>query len=300
MAVFCCDHGMKLFLLPALVFLAGADALAGSATWNLNPISGDWNTAANWTPATVPNGPHDIATFAASDITNVSLPNSQTEVARIAFTPGASAFTITAAAPTNSTLLTLSGFGLANNAALTQNIVVSNSGNSAELNFTNRAAVRGQISFTVEGAANDVAFHDSANAGTGTFIIEGASSFEDGHPNLYFFDQSSAGTGIFTNTGGSGPESEGGATVFSGDASARKGTFLNPAATDPAASSGGSTSFAESSRAEQATITCNGAEVSGGAGGVVEFEGTSTAVLATLIANGGSNGGNGGLIRFSE
>jgi hypothetical protein len=39
-----------MFLLPAL-------AHAGSAQWNLNPISGDWNTAENWTPMAVPNGP---------------------------------------------------------------------------------------------------------------------------------------------------------------------------------------------------------------------------------------------------
>jgi hypothetical protein len=28
-----------------------------SAQWNFNPVSGDWNTAANWTPTTVPDGP---------------------------------------------------------------------------------------------------------------------------------------------------------------------------------------------------------------------------------------------------
>ena len=42
---------------------------AGSATWNLHPTSGDWDTAANWTPATVPNGPADIATFSTSSAT---------------------------------------------------------------------------------------------------------------------------------------------------------------------------------------------------------------------------------------
>ena len=36
---------------------------AGSATWNLNPASDLWSTASNWTPATVPNGPADTATF---------------------------------------------------------------------------------------------------------------------------------------------------------------------------------------------------------------------------------------------
>jgi len=46
---------------------------ADSATWNLNPTSNDWNTAANWTPATVPDGPLDVATFAVSNTTGVSL-----------------------------------------------------------------------------------------------------------------------------------------------------------------------------------------------------------------------------------
>ena len=39
---------------------------AGSATWSANPINGNWNTAANWMPNTVPNGPADTATFATS------------------------------------------------------------------------------------------------------------------------------------------------------------------------------------------------------------------------------------------
>jgi hypothetical protein len=40
----------------ALIFLIPTAVYAISAQWDLNPISGDWNTAANWTP-TVPNGP---------------------------------------------------------------------------------------------------------------------------------------------------------------------------------------------------------------------------------------------------
>jgi hypothetical protein len=55
-----------MFLVPALVY-------ADSAQWDLNPISGDWNTADNWTPMTVPNGSADIATFALSNTTNVSI-----------------------------------------------------------------------------------------------------------------------------------------------------------------------------------------------------------------------------------
>jgi len=54
--------------------LAGLNAAyADSATWNLNPTSGNWNTAANWTPSTVPNGSHDVATFDVSNETSVLL-----------------------------------------------------------------------------------------------------------------------------------------------------------------------------------------------------------------------------------
>ena len=69
----------------ALMFFLPAVAYAGSATWDLNPTSGDWNTAANWTPMNVPNGPRDIATFALSNTTNVSI-SANTEINRIIFT----------------------------------------------------------------------------------------------------------------------------------------------------------------------------------------------------------------------
>jgi len=41
-------RGMKAS--PIILLLIAGTAFAGSATWNLNPISGDWNNAANWTP----------------------------------------------------------------------------------------------------------------------------------------------------------------------------------------------------------------------------------------------------------
>src|SRR5262249_17495825 len=69
-----------LFFLPVLAY-------ADSAQWNLNPISGDWNTAANWTPMTVPNGPEDIATFGFSNNSNVSI-SANTEVNGIILTAG--------------------------------------------------------------------------------------------------------------------------------------------------------------------------------------------------------------------
>src|SRR3954468_13761930 len=79
-----------------LIFLTSQVARAGSAKWNLNPTSDNWNRAANWTPATVPNGPNDVATFGLSysHEVNLSEPSGGLgEVNTIVFTPNASSFT---------------------------------------------------------------------------------------------------------------------------------------------------------------------------------------------------------------
>ena len=85
---------LQTILVVAVSILAPTIAHADSATWNLNPTSGDWNTAANWTPMTVPNGPADIATFGLSNTTNVSI-SANTEVNAITFTPTNSGYSVT-------------------------------------------------------------------------------------------------------------------------------------------------------------------------------------------------------------
>src|ERR1700736_3558020 len=85
---------MNLRILTVIVsLLVPTFANAGSAIWDLNPGSGDWNTATNWTPATVPNGTSDTATFDLSNTTTVSISSSPV-VDGIIFAPGASGFTI--------------------------------------------------------------------------------------------------------------------------------------------------------------------------------------------------------------
>jgi len=68
-----------------LTFILPTASYAISAQWDLDPTSGDWNTAANWTPMGVPNGPADIATFGLSNTIDVSI-SSNTEVNSIIFT----------------------------------------------------------------------------------------------------------------------------------------------------------------------------------------------------------------------
>ena len=129
----------KSFLLIVLFFAAGATAgYAGSAIWSSAPLSGDWNTNANWVPATgAPNGSGDTATFDITNNANVSL-SANTQVNAITFNATASAYTITAS-PTYT--LTISGAGITNNSSLVQNFVANfdNSGNEGMITFENSA-----------------------------------------------------------------------------------------------------------------------------------------------------------------
>src|SRR6266436_6196527 len=99
-----------------LLLSTASSSFAGSATWKATPATGNWSTASNWTPATVPNGPNDTATFATSNIRFVA-PESATQVNGIVFNPGASRFTIALL----TTTLTISGVGITNNSGITQN-----------------------------------------------------------------------------------------------------------------------------------------------------------------------------------
>ena len=113
------------FLRVAMLLLllsTASSTFAGSATWKTNPSSGDWNNAANWTPATVPNGPSDTATFAFSNTTNVSVSVDPITVDSIVFNAGASAFTITA---NYGFRLDIVGAGIRNNSGITQTFVAA-------------------------------------------------------------------------------------------------------------------------------------------------------------------------------
>src|SRR6266496_3934523 len=106
----------------SLMLLLPAVAYPDSAQWDLNPSSDDWNTDANWTPMTVPNGSTDIATFALSNTTNVSI-SANTEVNGITFTAAATnPYIITASAPFT---LRISGTGITNNSGSTQHFMTA-------------------------------------------------------------------------------------------------------------------------------------------------------------------------------
>src|SRR5262245_25923809 len=81
---------------------------ASSATWSANPISSDWNTAANWMPAVVPDG---TAEFGVSNITDISVSQNPTSIQEILFDSDAGAYTITVLP---GSVLQVSGAGVTN------------------------------------------------------------------------------------------------------------------------------------------------------------------------------------------
>jgi len=95
-------------------------ALAASATWRESGTNGDWNNAANWNPAIVPNGPADVATFRlTSQFIAGAFLTANTEVSGIVFDPGAPAWQIGSSMFT----LTISGTGITNNSGGLQQLI---------------------------------------------------------------------------------------------------------------------------------------------------------------------------------
>jgi autotransporter-associated beta strand protein len=310
-------HPLSALLLCGLLLLIpNAPAQADSATWNLNPTSGDWNTAANWTPATVPNGASETATFDVSNRTALSV-TANTEVDSILFSPGASAFAIT-----TTQKLIFSGTGITNNSGIEQNFAVVPG--EGKIFFFNSATAGDGITFTQLGGGGFTTgtnFHDQSSAGSATFINEGG----DIPGGTWFYDTSTAANGTFFNQAGAG---NGGATLFVGSATAGSATLICESGSATATIQGFTTFFQHSSagsatiilngasvanvsnagvafvmnsRAENATIVANGGTVSDALGGRILFwEGTPSADNATLIANGGTNGGLGGSILFQD
>jgi autotransporter-associated beta strand protein len=272
---------MKTKLLITLSLALAIHAYADSATWNLNPISSDWNTATNWTPNTVPNGPADVATFGQSNITAVSI-SAGAEVNAITFDPGASAFTITLPSPnqSNTLILTVSGAGIINNSGITQNFIATSPDVEATvIQFTGNATAGDLATFTNEGSLfignAETDFFDDSTAGSATFVNEGTRSNDIlAGGRTQFFDRSSAGEGTFLNLDGSGQ------TVFMGDSTAADGTFV----VDSSVGVNG-VSFLENSNAGNGNFTLNAPTGTMTSGGSLIFSDTASAANGIFTVN---------------
>ncbi|PYL73021.1 MAG: hypothetical protein DMF26_15180 [Verrucomicrobia bacterium] len=259
---------------------------AGSATWSANPINGNWNTAANWMPNTVPNGPADTATFATSQRRSIT-PTEPTEVNSIVFSAGGSAFTIMSGvgAP-----LTISGIGIVNQSGLTQTFV---SPATLSIFFTDVASAGEQTAFTNSGA--DVSgglggltqFSGTASAGSATFTNFGTSQTGGATGGTTeFLDNSTAAQGTFVNNGGLATIAHAGSTIFRGNATAGTGSFTNNQGV--LISFPGEIDFYDNAGADHGTFINHGT--------IVFFD--SSTAANSIFTIGGSDGG--GTISFTD
>jgi len=294
------------------LFLTIQVTYAGSAAWNPNPTSGDWNTPINWTPNTVPNGPDDVATFASSNRRTLSL-SDDVEVGEVVFNAGASRFTIHSI---SSALLTISGAGITNNSGVTQQFVVDQNedGDSDGLRFTNSATAGTNTMLTAMpgetsefGTGGAILFQDQSSAGASLIQVFGASPSAFRNGELTFYDNSTAGNAVISTLGFGGGNvgqltffsaSTAGNATITNRRSGSVGGFFYFWSTATAGTSQitnlGYVVFRDSASLDQATITNIPNSTNGFYTGSVNFWLTSTAGAGTIVNQGGTAAGTNG------
>lgn len=233
---------------------------AGNATWNLDPPDSFWTNAADWTPATVPNGPNDTASFGPSNQTDVLVEASNPlEVNGIVFGAGASAFNVTVFSDHFlSGFLTISGNGITNNSGIIQTF-------TATFNASTQAV--GVIKFT-----------NGAVAGESTV-------FNNNQSNTQFFGSTSAGSGTFNNNPG---QRYVGGTFFFDNATAENAMIIANGSVAGAPFVAGLTTFQNAATAGNASLIAYGGST-GGIGGSILFFNDSTGGTAHVLVVGNGN-----------
>ena len=190
--------------------------------WNLNPGSGDWNTAANWMSATVPNSSGAVAVFATSTVTSLGISHG-TRVHEITYNPGASAFTVS----NTQFSFDFDGVGIANNSGLVQNFVAgaftggSAFGSNGAFGFNTNASAGVLTKFTANGgvagnllSSGGITFLNTSTAGSAVFAINGGNLAGASGANVAFFNTSTAGNSTVTVNGGPAASTGGGTVRF--------------------------------------------------------------------------------------
>ncbi len=171
---FCTGGGaMRAHLLTttaAVALLAALPARAQDATWSTAPGSSNFNTAANWTPATVPTG---TGFFGASNTTSIAFQAfTTTSVGTLQFNPGAPAYSFTTENGF-STSISITGTGIVNNSSNAPTFII---GNQANIFFRNASTAGNAIIITTAGGLT--AFVDSATGGDARFITTAGGAFD--------------------------------------------------------------------------------------------------------------------------
>lgn len=268
--------------------IASQLAQGASSTWNLNPPSSDWNTAANWMPAVVPNNSNAAAIFDVSNTTKVTL-SARVLVGEIIFNPGASAFTITAANNTTDALKIV-GAGLNNQSGVEQALVAPEFGSFLGLPtviFKGNALAGNLITLTAS-PRGGIRFQE--NSGADHAVIVG-----DRESAIVFADTSNAGSAAITASGTDRASSYGSVVAFIFNADAANAILIAEGGTG--GGGGGTISFADDSSGglAQVQIFGNGTlHVSHSGAGVTigSLEGDGIVSLDAGALSIGSNGRN--------
>jgi outer membrane autotransporter protein len=173
------DGGLVL-LINVCLGIVVADAQ--NASWLLSPGSSDWNTNANWAPATVPT---ETATFGPSNTTTITFSNSAS-VGTLFFNVGAPTYSFSI--PRVAGSLTITGTG-----------IVNNSLNRPTFSVTGQVAFLGGSTAGNATITNDfggsTVFRDTSTAGNATIT-------NNNRAGTVFVNASTAGKAtITTNTG---------------------------------------------------------------------------------------------------
>ncbi len=281
-----------------ILLLSAIDTRAGNATWNLNPSSSDWNTAVNWSPATIPNDPGDIATLQESNTTDLQMSVTE-QLDGLIFAPDANSFKITMDEGVGLTFL---GEGVINNSGKVQKIAlpVVPPLMTIGIHFRNNANAGELVDYTLfEG---DIDFSENASAGSANVAITGGDTGLD-QADIFFFDNATAGTANFTvghnalavfskgTTAASATFTaiDGGATLLD-EGTAANGTFVSEGS-NAADAAGGVTNLTYRASAGRGVFIANGGTANGAAGGTIIIAGTSTGSQGTFTINGGAVAG---------
>lgn len=253
-----------------------------TSTWNTRPATGEWNTAANWTPSGVPEG---TTAFSNSSLTKITFsPTGEARVDSIEFSADAPAYTFTFG-PSTTPSLTIAGEGVTNRSSSCQSFIVAASASGykhPQLRFINAASAGGDNMFYCAGPASEqaagggvISFCDNATAGSASFKVWTGAAAPPEHSTVggevSFSDATSAGSALFIIYGTLGSDGD---------------TF-------------GNTVFHDTATADNATFTNVGGTVSGGDGGNTQFYGNSTAAYGRFNNYGGTHSkANGGDVAF--
>ncbi len=288
--------------LPIILSLTLAiNVYAGSATWNLNPESNDWNTATNWTPNTIPNRPSDVATFAVSNTTALFL-SAATKIGATNYSAGASAFTTTVPGTVS---LTLSGDGITNSSGVIQNFVAdASSSGGGSIIFMNSATSSVLTTFNIRSSANpgyaggSLIFDNTFSAGESLIINDGPAVTNASFAITSFYQSATAGNAtLIANASHVHSDYVGGVIDFFDTATAGNSNITIQGPSGPH-QFGGFLQFFDSATAGDAIITVEGAQSGPGGGGLVYFRDSSTAGNATLIIESSVGPGIGGAVGF--